>query len=46
MHSLQKLRDALDDRFLVGVALYAGTRAYQFEDRLLVLPIDRLGTPV
>ena len=46
MRHLQKLRDALGERLLAGVALYTGTRAYRFDDHLYVLPIDRLWQPV
>jgi uncharacterized protein len=46
MRHLRKLRDAIGERFLTGVALYTGTRAYNFEDRLHVLPIDRIWTPI
>ncbi len=46
MRHLRKLRDALGERFLAGVALYTGERAYRFEERLHVLPIDRIWTPV
>ena len=46
MRHLRKLRDALGERFLAGVALYTGTRAYNFEDRLHVMPIDRIWTPI
>jgi uncharacterized protein len=46
MRHLRKLREALGERFLAGVALYTGSRAYRFEDRLHVLPIDRIWTPV
>ncbi|HWY18202.1 MAG TPA: ATP-binding protein [Solirubrobacteraceae bacterium] len=46
MRHLRKLRDALGDHFLTGVALYTGTRAYNFEDRLHVIPIDRIWTPL
>lgn len=41
---LRKLRDALGDAFLAGVVLYTGTRGYDYEDRLHVVPIDRLWT--
>jgi uncharacterized protein len=44
MRHLRKLRDALGERFLGGVALYTGTRAYNIEDRMYVMPIDRLWT--
>lgn len=46
MRHLCKLRNALGERFLAGVALYTGTRAYRFEDRLHVMPIDRIWTPI
>lgn len=46
MRHLRKLRDALGERFLTGVALYMGPRAYRFEDRLMVMPIDRIWTPI
>lgn len=46
MRHLRKLRNALGERFLGGVALYTGTRAYRFDDRLWVMPVDRLWTPV
>lgn len=46
LRHLRKLREALGERFLAGVALYTGTRAYSAEDRLHVLPIDRIWTPV
>lgn len=39
---LRKLRDALGERFLAGISLYTGLRAYRVEDRLYALPIDRL----
>ena len=42
MRALRKLRQAVGDRFLAGVALYTGSRSYVFDDRLLVLPIDRI----
>ena len=39
---LRRLRELLGDAFLAGVALYAGARSYTYEDRLHVMPIDRL----
>lgn len=39
---MQKLRNAVGDAFVAGVALYLGGRAYSFEDRLHVMPVDRL----
>jgi uncharacterized protein len=46
MRHLSKLRDDLGDRFLAGVTLYTGPRAYRFDERLLVMPIDRIWTAV
>jgi predicted AAA+ superfamily ATPase len=46
LHHLRKLRDALGERFLIGVALYTGSRAYRVEDRLHVLPADQIWTPI
>ncbi|GAA4348695.1 hypothetical protein GCM10023145_09360 [Angustibacter luteus] len=43
---LRKLRDALGKRFIAGVVLATGPRSFSFEDRLYVMPIDRLWTPV
>ena len=43
---LRKLRDTLGPRFTAGVAFSTGTRSYTFEDRLHILPIDRLWRPV
>lgn len=40
--SLRKLRNALDTRFLGGVVLHLGRRAYTHDDRLHSLPVDRL----
>ena len=39
---LRKLRTALGEQFLAGIALYTGERTYTLEDRLHVMPIDRL----
>ncbi len=39
---LRKLRDLLGKRFVAGVALSTGSRSYTFEDRLHVMPVDRL----
>jgi len=39
---MRKLRDSVGDAFIAGVALYLGERAYTFEDRLHVMPVDRL----
>lgn len=45
MRPLRKLRDAVGDAFMAGVALYTGMHSFTFEDRLLVLPIDRIWQP-
>ncbi len=45
MRHLRKLREALGERFLAGVALHTGPHAFRLEDRLLAMPIDRLWTP-
>ena len=42
---LRKLRQALGSRFVGGVALYLGERSYTLEDRIHVLPVERLWTP-
>ncbi len=39
---LRKLRDLLGGAFVGGVAFYTGARSYTYEDRLHVMPIDRL----
>ncbi|WP_322769804.1 ATP-binding protein [Frankia sp. Cr1] len=39
---LRKLRDATGGAFLAGVTLYLGARSYSFEDRLHVMPVDRI----
>jgi uncharacterized protein len=46
LKGLRKLRDALDDRFIAGVALSTGLRSFTYEDRIHVMPVDRLWTPV
>lgn len=45
MRGLRKLREATKDAFLAGVVLYLGERSYTYEDRLHVIPVDRLWTP-
>jgi len=46
LKGLRKLREALGTRFTGGVALCTGPRSYTAEDRIHVLPIDRLWRPV
>lgn len=43
---LSKLRGALGDRFVAGVVFNLGTRSYTYDERLHVLPVDRLWKPV
>lgn len=42
LRPLRKLREATGAQFLAGIALYTGERSYTFEDRLHVIPIDRV----
>jgi hypothetical protein len=42
---LRILRGELGDAFVAGVALYLGERAHTVEDRIHVVPVDRLWTP-
>lgn len=44
--ALRKLRESLGERFIAGVAMSTGPRSYTYEDRLHVLPIDRLWRPI
>jgi len=39
---LQQLRDTLGPRFRAGVVLTTGQRTYTYEDRIHVMPLDRL----
>lgn len=43
---LKQLRNSLGAVFRGGAVLYLGRRSYSYEDRLHVLPLDRLWTPV
>lgn len=43
---LRQLRDALGRRFGAGIILTTGNRSYTYDDRLHVMPIDRLWSPV
>ncbi|MGA4670889.1 ATP-binding protein [Propionibacteriaceae bacterium Y1923] len=43
---LAQLRDLLGARFVGGIMLTTGARSYTYEDRLHVMPVDRLWTPV
>lgn len=42
---LQLLSDRLGSRFLGGVVLYTGARAYTYAPSIFVLPLDRLWAP-
>ena len=44
LKGMRKLREAIGDRFLAGVALSMGPRSYTYEERLHVMPLDRLWT--
>lgn len=44
LSSLQLLRDKLGERFIAGIALYTGERSYTYDDRIHVMPVDRLWT--
>jgi predicted AAA+ superfamily ATPase len=46
LKGLRKLRDSVGDRFLAGVALSTGSRSFTYEDRLHIMPVDRLWAPV
>lgn len=39
---MRKIRDAYGEAFLAGVALYLGSRSYTHEDRLHIMPVDRI----
>nr|WP_207782077.1 ATP-binding protein [Phytoactinopolyspora limicola] len=43
---LKQLRDALGPRFGAGVVFTTGRRSFTYEDRLHVMPIDRLWQPI
>nr|WP_211192739.1 hypothetical protein [Actinoplanes sp. TBRC 11911] len=46
LKGLRALRDALGDRFIAGAALSTGLRSYTYEDRIHIMPVDRLWTHV
>lgn len=43
---LQQLRAALGSHFAAGIVLTTGQRSFTYDDRIHVMPIDRLWTPV
>jgi len=46
MKGLAKLRDSLGAQFIGGIVLHLGERSYTYADRLHVVPLDRVWTPV
>ncbi|MGL5818757.1 MAG: ATP-binding protein [Phycicoccus sp.] len=46
LKGLRSLRSSLDSRFVAGVAFSTGARSYTYEDRIHVMPLDRLWRPV
>ncbi|NEE04603.1 ATP-binding protein [Phytoactinopolyspora halotolerans] len=42
LRPLRKLRDVIGDAFCAGVAFYLGERSYTYDDRIHVMPVDRL----
>lgn len=46
LKGLRTLRDTLGDRFIAGVALSTGLRSFTYEDRIHIMPVDRIWTPV
>lgn len=42
LKGLRELRAHLGEAFVAGVAFYTGSRSYTYEDRLHVMPVDRL----
>lgn len=46
LKGLRTLRTALGDRFIAGIALTTGTRSYTYQDRIHIMPLDRLWTSV
>ena len=46
LRGLRQLREAVKENFVGGFALYLGERSYTREDRIHVVPLDRLWTSV
>ncbi|CAM5472605.1 ATP-binding protein [Leifsonia shinshuensis] len=42
LQPLRRLRERLGGSFVAGVALYLGERSYTYEDRIHVIPVDKL----
>jgi predicted AAA+ superfamily ATPase len=45
LEHLRTLRNKIGPSFVAGVALYLGQRSYNAEDRIHVMPVDRLWLP-
>jgi predicted AAA+ superfamily ATPase len=45
LKGLRLLRDKLGKSFVAGIVLYLGHRSYSPEDRLYVIPLERIWTP-
>lgn len=45
LNGMRALRDELGDAFVAGVVLHTGQLSYSPEDRIYVMPVDRLWTP-
>lgn len=45
LRGLRKLRDIYGEAFTAGITLYMGNRSYTHEDRLHVMPMDRIWAP-
>lgn len=46
LRGLTGLRSLLGSRFLGGIVLYLGERAYTYDDRIHIVPLDRLWSPL
>ncbi|MDP9799900.1 putative AAA+ superfamily ATPase [Catenuloplanes nepalensis] len=46
LKGLRTLRETLGDRFIAGVALSTGLRSFTYEDRIHIMPVDRLWTSI
>jgi predicted AAA+ superfamily ATPase len=46
LSGIRKLRDAIGPRFTAGVVMSTGPHSYTVDDRIHVMPIDRLWTPL
>ena len=44
LRPLTHLRDKLGEAFLGGAVLYLGQRSFNFEDRIVIVPVDQLWT--